>query len=743
MNQKGLLVALALSLVVVGGCGGGGGGGGGSAPPPIPTVSLTSSAADSAVNGSVTLTWSSTNATGCVAAGAWSGNLAASGSQSVTVAQNSTYSIACSGGGGSANASVSVIAWNAPTVTLAADSTAILANNTVTLTWSSQNAKSCTGGGGLSSAIANSGSQVTAALAATTTFSISCSNPVFAAVNAAVTVTVSPTLALAVTVQYQAPGAPVVNAAATHYVPDWAHPTLSAVPFVYVELDSPTGQTIQSTYADANGVAQFSGLDPTVSYTPKILSKIRNAALGVDFEVVNNTAPIDTSQGTFRARYAPYSTTFAAYVPGPRLASQAATVSCPDGWDTASAKLVDANRVAGPYELVAFATFEAQTISAAVGPSAPLWRPLTILWSVRNKGSLSAPPNNYDQGVTINDGFYGSGHKSIDTSGADTGAAVAEDFIYLGGDQTVEAQDIYPTVMTHEMGHFSQRQFSTLIQPAGGHGYSDYSDPLLAWIEGSASGISALVMNTPKQFRLGQVSGEVVVAIIDISNNTVNGNPQPWPVGWYQETTTTGLMWAVHDPAGGMGLSAATTLAPMFSSTWRQGPWLNTVWAYLFLLKQANATIAAAIDNWSSAHGIVSVGNDVWGSLETNVGNRTAQDALPPYTSVSIGQSVQVCSVGAPLNYNKEGNRRMLRLQGDGASHTLTVQGPAGTVPVIGSTFTPGSTQVAVAATVAAQGAIARIGDCAVVLGQFTSVTAACSEIAVPPAEQCWMVSWQ
>ena len=196
------------------------------------------------------------------------------------------------------------------------------------------------------------------------------------------------------------------------------------------------------------------------------------------------------------------------------------------------------------------------TVSAAAGGAA--LRPLTILWSVSNKGGLAAPPDNYDQGtVTGSGGFYASAHGSIDTSGTDSGSNVAEDYIFLSGDQTSEAMDIYPSVMTHEMGHFAQTLFSTAQSPGGDHSYNDYQDPTLAWIEGSASGIAALVMNTPTQDRLAYVSGEIVVGIYDISNNTISGNPQSWPIGWYQESTITAMMWAVlrstgrHAPVGG------------------------------------------------------------------------------------------------------------------------------------------------------------------------------------------------
>jgi hypothetical protein len=73
-----------------------------------PAVTFTASAATVAAGGSVTLTWNAANATGCTASGGWSGNKATSGSESVTVQQSSTYTLACSGAGGTTNQSVSV-----------------------------------------------------------------------------------------------------------------------------------------------------------------------------------------------------------------------------------------------------------------------------------------------------------------------------------------------------------------------------------------------------------------------------------------------------------------------------------------------------------------------------------------------------------------------------------------------------------------------------------------------------------
>ncbi len=583
-------------------------------------------------------------------------------------------------------------------------------------------------------------------LISTTVFSVSCSNPMFSAVKASVTVNVFATFTATVSVLYQVPGAPVVNAARTYYVPDWANPATKPVPFVWVEMQDPTGKVVQHAYADANGTATLAGLDPAVVYTPVVRSKINDPALGLDFVVLNNTAPIDTSQPTYRMRYPAYANAGPAYTPGKRSALQAVgTLTALDGWDATQNALIDANRFAAPYALLANAVNEAQIVSAAVGGS-PVWRPLTILWSTKNKGGLSAPPNQIDQGsVTGSGGYYNSGHAGVDASGTETGSFVAEDLEFISGDQTTEAMDLYPFVLAHEMGHFTQTLFSTRLSPGGDHGFSDYEDPTQAWIEGNASGIAALVLNTPRQNRALTVSNALVVAVYDPVAYTVNGNPQSWPLGWYQEVTVTRLMWQIYDPNGSIKLSAPAVLAPMYTPAWKTGPWLNSPWAYTAQLAKLNSPSATAIGSLADSLNIKSVGDDEWGSTEINSGDRAARDAISPYTTVTIGGGpMTVCSAGAPNDYNKESNVRYVRVAGDGNSHTLTVQGSSGTVPLLSRRlFTAGSNVVSTSGTLPSGYLVFEVGDCSVSKGEFTTDTAACNEPATPAAEQCWTVSVQ
>ena len=78
----------------------------------------------------------------------------------------------------------------APVVTLAASSNSVNAGTAVTLQWSATNAQSCTASGGWSGTEATSGSQQTAALSATTQFTLTCTGTGGAA-SQSVTVAVS------------------------------------------------------------------------------------------------------------------------------------------------------------------------------------------------------------------------------------------------------------------------------------------------------------------------------------------------------------------------------------------------------------------------------------------------------------------------------------------------------------------------------------------------------------------------
>ena len=163
-------------------------------PPPAPTLTLTANPASVTTGGASTLTWSSTNATSCTASGDWTGSRSTGGSESTgALSSTTTYTLACSGDGGTVSQSVTVtvIPPPAPTLTLAASPTSVTTGGASTLTWSSTNATSCTASGGWTGSRSTSGSQSTGALSATTTYTLECTGD-GGTVSQSVTVTVIP-----------------------------------------------------------------------------------------------------------------------------------------------------------------------------------------------------------------------------------------------------------------------------------------------------------------------------------------------------------------------------------------------------------------------------------------------------------------------------------------------------------------------------------------------------------------------
>jgi hypothetical protein len=163
-----------------------------------PTVKISASPSSVASGGSSTLTWSSTNATACSAAGSWSGVKATSGSQSTgALKANASYSLTCTGSGGSATGSAAVSVKStaaAPTVSFSATPSSVSTGNSSTLSWSAANATACTASGSWSGSKATSGTQSTGALTGNASYLLTCTGSGgSASQRAAVTVTAATT----------------------------------------------------------------------------------------------------------------------------------------------------------------------------------------------------------------------------------------------------------------------------------------------------------------------------------------------------------------------------------------------------------------------------------------------------------------------------------------------------------------------------------------------------------------------
>ena len=165
------------------------------AAPAVPSISLTASPASVAYDGSTTLSWSGAHLTNCVATGAWSGDKAVSGSQTINnLTNNSSFGLSCSGPGGSVNDTVDIVVGAPldPAVNLTASPSSVAENEPITLSWNSTNADACTASGDWSGNKDLSGTETIASIADDSLFTLVCSGPGGTASNTAnVTIVVS------------------------------------------------------------------------------------------------------------------------------------------------------------------------------------------------------------------------------------------------------------------------------------------------------------------------------------------------------------------------------------------------------------------------------------------------------------------------------------------------------------------------------------------------------------------------
>jgi hypothetical protein len=119
------------------------------------------------------------------------GSLAASGSRSTgAVNAATTYSITCSGAGGTSPAATATVNL-VPSATLSVYPSVIAPGGTSTLSWSSSSASACAASGGWSGTLGTGGTRTTGTVGATTTYSLTCSGPGGTGVPVSATLTVS------------------------------------------------------------------------------------------------------------------------------------------------------------------------------------------------------------------------------------------------------------------------------------------------------------------------------------------------------------------------------------------------------------------------------------------------------------------------------------------------------------------------------------------------------------------------
>lgn len=177
---------------------------------PSPSLTLTASPSRINANDSSTISWSTNNADSCVALGGWSSKTSANNTQFISsIPSTTTYSMRCTGPGGTVSESVSIVVNNippapAPRLNLTADDLILDANASTTIRWTTSNADTCSADGGWSARTNPNSQQFISTIPRTSSYSMTCVGT-GGSVTETVTITVNQITSGTVEISWEAP----------------------------------------------------------------------------------------------------------------------------------------------------------------------------------------------------------------------------------------------------------------------------------------------------------------------------------------------------------------------------------------------------------------------------------------------------------------------------------------------------------------------------------------------------------
>ncbi|MEL6949405.1 MAG: hypothetical protein AAGM16_04670 [Pseudomonadota bacterium] len=149
------------------------------------TVGISANPTSVQPGGSTTLSWTSENADTCSASGDWAGNKATSGSETIdNIDENATYTLTCQSNtlGSSSDSAVVTVSTppppppppEAPTLSFSSDQNTIESGESVSLSWTADNATSCTASGDWSGSKPLNGNETMTNLTSNQSFTLNC-----------------------------------------------------------------------------------------------------------------------------------------------------------------------------------------------------------------------------------------------------------------------------------------------------------------------------------------------------------------------------------------------------------------------------------------------------------------------------------------------------------------------------------------------------------------------------------------
>lgn len=557
---------------------------------------------------------------------------------------------ACGGGGGGSTP--------AATASLSANPTSVAPGGTTTLTWSSTNATSCTAGGGWSGTKGTSGSETSAALNATTSFTLTCTGSGGTSAQQSVSVSVAAGLTINGKITFDRPSRSG-NALDYNNVQN-----LPARGITVEILQGSSGSTVlATTTTDASGNYSVSiGSSQTFRVRAKAEMKKTAPAPTWAFQVLNNT--------NGNALYVLDSS-----AQSPSGSSISVDLKATLGRSGPDGTTVDpSKRTSAPFAILdTFLRMKELLVSANATIVLP---PLDVYWSPSNTATT---PSTCSGNPNPTNGQISTTFFLSEDIPASVGCPRVPMGVYVLGDASDDSDEFDGSVVAHESGHYYQDAFSRDDSMGGSHDLTSVLDQRVAFSEGWGDAFQSMVLND--SFYRDTWAGGGSPFSFDLEADATQSE------GWFSEASVGELIWDVFDSTNDGSDAVSLGFTPIhlaMTTSVRTTNALDSIHVLFASLIANNPSQDVALRQLRSGEKIE--GTDDFATGENNAaGLADSSLVLPLYTPLALGTPVQVTSHSRFkdnfqtefASYNRAGGRRYLRVSiPSSGNYRITAQGP-------------------------------------------------------------------
>lgn len=393
---------------------------------------------------------------------------------------------------------------------------------------------------------------------------------------------------------------------------------------------------LDTSQTDANGDYSFSNVPPSTDVRIRVRAELKRSGVPRwDVEIRDN---VDTSPSPPPLASRPlYVIQWASFNTGGTNITDA-NFTATTGWDGTS---YTGTRSAAPMAILDQIYTGMQSILAE-RPS-EVFPPLDAFWSVNN--TLTSP-SDIDAGE-LSASFYSSGIDSL----------------FLLGDANVDTEEFDDHVTMHEWGHYFEDNFSRSDSIGGPHRIGESLDARLAFGEGFATAMAAIVLENQQYCDTSAVGTN---GGFGISTENENGGRQ----GWMNEMSVATLIYDLWDTnvddvdtgSIGFGPILDVMMGPQANT-----PALTSLFSFSMELQSMLTGADLALLNAQLDRELIErTTNDIWGSSQDQIVSvpNQARDVLPLYEVMPTNDTINICmnsDYDSGRNGNKLAEHRYLR----------------------------------------------------------------------------------